>query len=133
MQMGEEVRKSQVQEKIESKLDGVVHLVEGIGKVTHSSTQDEMVVHHALALLSFDDVSGEYKFSTHLRDGRSTDAWFKVVGENKYQWGFDSPAGKVRYNIHADASEKTWNETGELSQNGTSWRKFFEMNLVKVG
>ena len=32
-----------------------------------------------------------------------------------------------------DASKKAWNEIGEISNdNGTTWVKFFEMNLKKV-
>ncbi len=91
----------------------------------------ESVVHHALAILSYDQPSGQYKFKSYLRDGRSTDAWFTVLGDNQYQWGFDIPRSKIRYNITIDSGKKTWKEVGEFLH-GPNWRKFFEMNLVKV-
>ena len=73
-----------------------------------------------------------YQFKTYLKDGRSTDAWFNIVGENKYAWGFDIPSGgKSRYNITLDPTRNTWNEIGEFSRDGATWMKFFEMNLVK--
>lgn len=133
MQMGPgEPKKSSVDEAIESKLDGTILMVEGVGKSKDASTQKEIVVHHAFAVLSFDQQSGDYKFRTYLSDGRSTDAWLKVLEKNKYQWGFDTPRGKVRYNILVDPVKKTWNETGEHSPDGNNWMKFFEMNLAKV-
>ena len=134
MQMGPgEPKKSTVDEKIESKLDGTVYLVEGIGKALNSETKQEMVVHHAFAVLSYDNASSQYKFRTHLKDGRSTDAWFTVTGENNFQWGFDIPGrGKTRYSIAIDPQAKTWKEIGEFSSDGNSWNKFFEMNLKKT-
>jgi hypothetical protein len=134
MQMGPgEPKKSSVLEKIEWRLDGTVLLVEGLGKSLNPSTNEQVVTHNALAVLSYDAASNEYKFKTYLKDGRSTDAWLKSTGENTFQWGFDIPArGKTRYSITLDPSKKTWNEIGEYSADSTSWSKFFEMNLVKI-
>lgn len=134
MQMGPgEPKKSTVVEKIEPKLDGTVYLVEGIGKAIDPQTNKEMVVHHALALLSYDQASASYKFRTHLKDGRGTDAWLKPTGENKFQWGFEIPGrGQTRYSITLDPVKKTWNEIGEFSADGNKWSKFFEMNLTRV-
>jgi len=131
MQMGPgEPKKSNVDEQITYKLDGMVLLVEGVGKLPDGS---EKIVHQALGLLSFDQGANAYKFKTYLRDGRSTDAWFNHLGENKFQWGFDIPTrGKTRYSITIDPNKKTWNEIGEFSQDGITWMKFFEMNLTKA-
>lgn len=133
MQMGPgEPRKSNVDERVEAKLDGMVLLVEGIGKAQDASKQ-EIIVHHALAVLSYDKNTGQYKFRSYLKDGRSTDAWLKPTGENTFQWGFDIPGrGKTRYNIILDPVKKTWDETGEFSQDGTTWMKFFSMHLTKT-
>jgi hypothetical protein len=108
-------------------------LVEGVGKTIDPATKEEMIVHHALGVLSYDQMSNQYKFRTYLKDGRNTDAWFTPTGENKFQWGFDIPsAGKTRYTITLDPKAKTWNETGEFSRDGNTWSKFFEMNLKKT-
>ena len=127
-----EVRKSNVDERIEFKLDNTVLLVEGIGKSNDATTNKEIVTHHALGVLSYDVNTSQYKFRSWLKDGKSTEAWFNVTGENQYQWGFDTPQGKVRYSIVLDPLKKTWNEIGEFSRDGNTWRKFFEMNLKKV-
>jgi hypothetical protein len=133
MQMGPgEPRKSKVDEHIESRLDGMVLLVEGIGKA-QDATKQETIVHHALAILSYDKNTEQYKFRSYLKDGRSTDAWLKPTGENTFQWGFDIPGrGKTRYSIVLDPARRTWDETGEFSQDGTTWMKFFSMHLTKT-
>jgi hypothetical protein len=134
MQMGPgEPKKSNVDEKIELKLNGTVMLVEGVGKTIDPATKEETIVHHALGILSYDQMGNQYKFRTYLKDGRSTDAWFTPTGENKFQWGFDIPnGGKTRYTITLDPKAKTWNEIGEFSRDGNTWSKFFEMNLKKT-
>ena len=133
MQMGSgEPKHSTVDERIESKLDGTLMLIEGTGKSMDAGTHQEKVTHQALGIVSFDQNTGEYKFHTFLKDGRSTEAWLKVLENNKFQWGFDTPRGKTRYNITLDPGKKTWNEKGEFSADGNEWRPFFEMNLTKV-
>jgi len=133
MQMGPgESKNFIVDEVIQSKLDETILIIEGIGKTRDAQTNAETTVHHALAVLSYDPVGSEYKFKAHLKNGRSTEAWFKVLAENKFQWGFDSPQGKIRYSIMIDPVKKMWNESGEFSNDGNNWRKFIEMNLKKI-
>jgi hypothetical protein len=134
MQMGPgDPKKSTVDEKVELKLNGTVMLVEGVGKAMNPTTKEEMVVHHALGVLSYDQMTNQYKFRTYLKDGKSSDAWFKPIEENKFEWGFDIPGGgKTKYTITLDPKAKTWNEIGEFSRDGTTWVKFFEMNLKKT-
>lgn len=127
---GPQAAKSSVDEVIESKLDGTVLLINGIGKKSEGGT--EIVVHEALGVLTYDAFKNEYKFRSWLRSGLTTEAWFNITGDNKYQWGFDTPNGKIKYSITIDPVKKTWNEIGEFSQDGTNWMKFFEMNLTKV-
>jgi hypothetical protein len=127
MQMGPgEPKKSTVDENIQYKLDGMIILVEGVGK------NNDAVVHHALGVISYDKITSQYKMRSYLRDGRSTSAWLNVTADNNYQWGFDTPQGKVRYTIVIDPAKKTWNEIGHFSADGNNWQKFFEMNLKKV-
>lgn len=122
-----------VDEHLEFKLDGTVLLIEGIGKSIDGQTNESKVVHHALAILSFDQNTDQYKMNSYLKDGRSTEAWVNIIEENKYEWGFDVPNGKIKYSITIDPAKKTWNEVGAFSNdNGSTWMKFFEMNLKKV-
>ena len=134
MQMGPgEPKKSTVDERIEMKLDGTILVVEGIGKNTDPATKQEMVVHNAFGIISYDVASKSYKFKTYTKEGRSADTYFNIIGENKYEWGFDIPSGgKMKYTITLDPVKKTWNEIGEFSRDGAIWMKSFEMNLVKV-
>lgn len=133
MQMGPgQSASSTVNEFVQFKLDSTVLLVEGIGMRKDESTGKEIKTHHALGLLSFNPHTNSFEFKSHLADGNRTDAWFKRLEENKYQWGFDTPQGKIRYDIVLNPKEKTWKETGEYSQDGNKWFKFFEMNLTKV-
>lgn len=126
-------KKTTVDETLQYKLDGTLMLIEGIGKSIDPETKQSLIVHHAMAILSFDQPSSQYKFNTYLKDGRSTPAILKVIEENKFEWGFDSPNGKIKYIITIDPVKNTWNEIGEFSNdNGTSWLKFFEMNLTKI-
>jgi hypothetical protein len=133
MQMGPgEPHHSTVDERIESKLDGTLMLIEGVGKSVDAGTHKERISHHALGIVSFDASNGKYKFNTYLQDGRSTEAWLIVVADNRFQWGFETARGKTRYNITLDPVKKTWNERGEFSSDGNEWKQFFEMNLTKV-
>ena len=130
IQMGPgEPKKSKVDEHLEYKLDGTVLLIEGVGK----SIPENKIVHHALGVVSFDQSTNEYRLNSYLKDGRNAQAWLKIIEDNKYQWGFDTPNGKIKYSITIDPAKKTWNEIGEISNdNGVTWLKFFEMNLKKI-
>ena len=128
-----EAKRSVVDEYIELKLEGNILLIEGIGKSHDPATQQDKIVHHALGILSFDANSGTYQFKSYLNNGRSTEAWFNVTAENNFEWGFDIPTGgKTKYSIRIDPVQNTWNEIGKFSRDGTTWMKFFEMNLKKV-
>ncbi len=133
MQMGPgKSNSSTVNEYIQFKLDSTILLIEGIGTIQDELSSKEVKVHHALGLLSFNPYTNNFEFKSHLADGKSTSAWFKKIEENKFQWGFDPPQGKIRYDITIDPIKKIWIETGEFSQDGNNWFKFFEMNLSKV-
>jgi len=116
---------STVEENIAWKVDGHALLINGVGK-----SADGKIVHEALGVLSYNARESKYRLNSWLRDGRSTDAWFNIVGENQFQWGFDTPQGKVRYSI--TLTEKTWKETGEFSSDGTQWYPFLTMDLTKA-
>jgi hypothetical protein len=64
-------------------------------------------------------------------NGQSVDAEAKFTDAG-FQWGFQAaPTLHMRYTVKLnDKSE--WFEIGEMSQDGTSWRKFHEMTLQKV-
>jgi len=120
-----------ITEKAQSKLGGLVLMIEGLGTTKVPGTQQERVVHNAMAVLWYDDQAGLYRMRSFLADGRAVDAEAKFIGE-AFQWGFQSPvSGSVRYTVKlTDKGE--WFETGEMSQDGKTWRQFHEMTLQRV-
>jgi hypothetical protein len=116
-------------EDVQFRLDGTVLQIEGVGR---RQSSDE-IVFNALAVINFDIMKNEFAMKSYLRDGRSTDAWFKVVEDNKFAWGYALPgnSGQIRYHITLNAAATTWQEIGEYSSDGTTWHKIFEMNLTK--
>ncbi len=114
-------------EHIEWKLDGVLLSIEGIGR------ENEKITFNAIALINFDPASQQFKFKSYLKEGYATDAYFTVLEENKFEWGFDIPSGgKVKYVITLDPANKTWHELGHYSPTGETWMQSIEMNLVKL-
>ena len=123
-------QKFQIDEHIAMKLGGSILTVEGVGK--ESDSENAKIVHHAFGVLNYDAATSKHNFRSYLSDGKSTNAWFEVISNSKYQWGFDVPSGKVRYTIVIDAEAGTWTETGEYSGDGNNWFQFLTMHLTKV-
>jgi hypothetical protein len=111
-------------ETVQRKLDGLALLVEG-----KFNNAEGKVIHETLAVLSFDEKAKTYRFRTYLASGMSGEHDFKLLAD-VYEWGFQFPAGSVRYIIKT--SNDIWFETGEFSKDGKTWVKFFEMKLEKV-
>ena len=100
-------------ETIQSKLDGLVLLIEG----THTGFE-------ALALVSYDKTAKQYRWRSFTSDGRGGDVEAKLIGERTLQWGRE---GRFRYTIKISEGG-LWNEVGESSQDGgETWVQFFEM------
>ena len=124
-------RTSPAAERAQWKLGGLIMLVEGMGKTKAPGKQEGVVVHNALAIISYDATAKLYRIKSYLADGRSTDAEAEFVAEG-FQWRFQTPQGfSIRYTVKiTDKGE--WFERGEMSQDGKSWRQFHEMTLQPV-
>lgn len=124
-------RTSPITENVQPKLGGMVLLIEGLGKTKIAGKEDEVVVHHALGIVSYDATAKRYRINSYLADGRSTEAEAEFVEEG-FQWRFQTPQGaSIRYTVKL-TEQGEWFEKGELSQDGKSWRQFHEMTLQKV-
>jgi hypothetical protein len=124
-------RTSPITETVQSKLGGTVLLVEGLGKNRQPGKQEEVVVHHALGIISYDPSAKLYRVKTYLVDGRSVEAEARFIGSS-FQWSFKTPQGfSVRYTVKLNEKGE-WFETGEMSQDGNSWRQFHEMTLQRL-
>ena len=115
-------------EVVQRKLAGVALLVEGRFMSRPPGAAQDVVSHETLGVISFDPQSAKYKFKTYLATGLEGEYELDVV-ENGWRWGFQTPAGEVRYSMTLDASRR-WVEKGEIQIQGV-WRQFFEMTLEK--
>ena len=112
-------------EVVEKKLGGVALFIEGF------HTAGDRVIHHALALLSYDQAAGHYSFRSQVANGMGGNFEGKILDDGAFQWGMEMPQGTIRYIItRNDAGQ--WFEVGEMSQDGETWRQFFEMTLNPV-
>jgi hypothetical protein len=127
MQMGPQGRKEFTQtETIEGKLDGLVLVIEGQGK----SKENGATIHGALAFVSYDEGAKVFRWRAFTAEGRQTDTEAKV-GANTLAWEVEIPQrGRMRYTIKL-TEKGEWFEVGEMTQDGQTWQKFFEMTLQK--
>lgn len=118
------------EENIQFKLDGTVLFIEGIGRSTEAGNP---VVFNSLAIVSYNQYTKEFKLRSHILDGNQTDAYFKIIDENHFEWGFDTPTkGKVRFDIVINPLTKSWIEKGEYSPDGATWYPTIDMKLTKL-
>ncbi|MDF1505895.1 hypothetical protein [Roseisolibacter sp. H3M3-2] len=113
-------------ERVQRKLDGVALLVEGRFTARDSASGAEVPVHVTLGVIAFDPREARYRFSTWLATGTAGQHVLELDPQG-WHWGFDTPAGKVRYTFVL--KDGTWHEVGDFSRDGTSWERFFEMTL----
>ena len=119
-----------ITETIQSKLDGLALLIEGVGKRKIDGKGEGDTIHQALAVLSYDDKARRYRFLTHTAEGRYADADVKLI-EGGWQWGLQFPGGMaIRYTIKI-AGKDEWHEIGERTTDGKTWQQFHEMTLER--
>lgn len=117
-------------ETVESRLDGLVLLIEGVHESSDPAKKGT-IVHHALAELSWDAKQSAYRFRSHLATGEESDFPGRVE-DGAFIWTFQAgPAGSMRYTIKQDAQGR-WSEVGERSADGQNWSPVFGMTLEKV-
>lgn len=113
-------------ETVERKLGGTVLLIEGLGQAPAEGGGEPRVVHHALAVLSFDPRTGAYQMRSYLANGLSGDFAVTLV-EGGVSWSREVPGGTVRNTARFTADE--WHEVGEFSRDGTTWTQVMEIRL----
>jgi len=119
---------SQVEESISFELDETVIKLRGVGMADKEGNQ--VKVHDALGVLYYDIFRQAYKMDSWIARGMHTSANVEIMEEGKLKWWFEAgPSTTIRYTITIE--DGAWNEVGEMSQDGTNWRHFFEMNLTR--
>jgi len=126
IQMGPQERHEFTQtETIEAKLDGLVLVIEGLGK----AKEDGSTVHTALAFVSYDHRAKKFRWHAFTPEGQmDTEA---KVSTDTLEWTLEIPQrGRMRYTITRNEKGE-WFEVGEMIQDDQTRHKFFEMTLRK--
>jgi len=119
-----------ITERVQPKVGGSILLIEGLGTRKNEKGAGEVVVHDALAVLSYDQQAKRYRWRAHDIRGQALDVEPQLI-EGGLQWGFRNEQGgvSIRFTIHI--AEKRWHEIGEVTRDGKTWQKFLEMNLER--
>jgi len=118
-------------EHVQNKLDGLALLIEGLGRGQLGGKGEEVVVHNALAVVSFDAQQKQHRFRAYRADGMYVDTTAQV-SDRALVWSFQDPrAGHIKFTITLN-DKGEWFEIGELSRDGKAWYKFFEMTLQRA-
>lgn len=120
-------------ETVQSKVGGGVILIEGFhkGKRTGEDGKEKQVTtHEALSMLLYDAKAKRFRFVAYTASQGYGDFEAQLI-DHGWRWEMSNPTGKMRFTItHSDKDE--WSEGGEVSQDGKTWHKFFEMTLHRV-
>lgn len=116
-------------ERVETRLDGVVLLVEGIGRLKATGE----IGHHAFATIGWDPDEETYFMTAWLADGSVVHPSI-AFADGVLVWGFEPPVGpRIRYRI-TTPEPGVWREDGEASMDsGDTWFPFFGMMLTRTG
>ena len=115
-------------ENVDWKLGRKLLLIEGV----HRDKMSGKIDHNAVTIITWDSSLKQYRVRAYQADGSTVDAEGKLV-DGRFEWGFRAPQGRirVRYVIALDAMGR-WKETGEVSPDGATWNKFYEMTLERT-
>jgi hypothetical protein len=112
-------------EVVTPRIGGNALLVEG--RHTASGHPD-VVVHDALAMMTWDRAANAYRFRSALANGLGGDSPVEVRA-NGFTWSIDTPGGRIDYVVAHENG--TWTERGRLTRAGGQTSDFFEMSLRK--
>ena len=108
-------------EDVQTKLDGLVLLIEGTGRDTAGK-----VIYNALATIAYDDANGTYRFRAY-NNGRYLDTELRV-SETGFEWGFSAGPAVIRNVMHLD-ERGDWLETTEVTIGTNPPRRTLEMRV----
>ena len=126
MQRGPERVKTRMVEAVERKLGGLVLQVEGIGTVATTDSAPARVVHHALAVISFNAQAGTYGLRSYIAAGQYGDFELTLV-PGGVRWQREVPGGRIRNTALISGDE--WHEVGEFSLDGVEWTQIMDIRL----
>jgi hypothetical protein len=112
-------------EEAQYKLDGLVLMIEGIGR---NKTEGNVAL-QALGIVSYDDEAGKYYMRAY-NDGRYLETDLKLAGNGKgITWGF--ALGEIKTSSVLRIDEKgQWNESTEITMGSQPPRKLIELTVA---
>jgi len=120
---GETVELAQTEEA-EYKLDGLILMIEGIGR----NKTDGKVALQALGILSYDDETGTYHMRAY-NDGRYLETEVKLADSGKgIMWGFALGEIRTKSVLRMDEAGH-WTEFTEIAIGSQPARKFMELKV----
>jgi hypothetical protein len=122
---GEPVEMIQTEEA-QYKLDGLVLLIEGVGR-NKSNGKSAL---QALGIITYDDESATYRFRA-FNDGRFLETELKLLDTGQgIAWGF--ALGGIKTSSVLRINEKgEWTELGEITIGSQAPRKFMELSVSR--
>lgn len=115
-------------ESVESRLDGLALIIEGHHQTDVPGRAEPMVIHHAVAMLTYDSDAEIYRFNSQVHRGGTGRFEGRMV-DDAFVWGMTMGGAQIRYTIRID-EEGRWHEIGERSTGDETWTQFFEMTLA---
>jgi hypothetical protein len=117
-------------ESVEVKVEGEILVMDGLGKGKVPGKDEEVTVHSAFAVVSYDEKAKVFRWRAYRVGGNWIDTEAKV-GDNRLEWGYhEERAGDIRFTILKNEKGQ-WVESGAISGDGKTWRQFFEMTLER--
>jgi hypothetical protein len=122
---GEPVEMIQTEEA-QYKLDGLVLLIEGVGR----TKSDGKPTLQALGMITYDDITETYRFRA-FNDGRFLETEVKLLdGSKGIAWGF--VFGQIKTSSVLRINERgEWTELGEMTIGSQVPRKFMELTVSR--
>ncbi len=113
-------------EEAQYKLDGLILIIEGIGK----TKTDGKLALQALGIVSYDDEAGTYRMRAY-NDGRYLETDLKLSENGKgITWGF--ALGEIKTSSVLRINEKgQWTELTEIAIGSQPARKFMELTVSR--
>jgi hypothetical protein len=109
-------------ESVQTKLDGLVLQIDGLGKDDQGK-----FVQSILVVISFDPASKQYRFHAYDGQGQVLDADANCA-DGVFSWHWNADSLQFRFAIRLN-SKRQWSELGESSNDGKTWQKRFEIAM----
>lgn len=118
-------------EIVESRLGGLVLVLEGISSAALPGEEGEVVFHHGLSMFTFDPLSDRYVMLTIRQDGSHVVAEV-AQDEGFIEWSFDDPVlGRVKHTVRLTESGRLFAVGDHSKDGGATWQRHYEMQLSR--